>query len=134
MNKDSVKSIFDSLRMTHEGNKQVKKTKVLALIQKYEAFKMEDDEMVEEMFSKFQIHVASLKVLNKGYTTAYHVNKIIRSLPKKWRPMMIELMVSKNLNSTTLEELVNSLRSHEIDLEENEPQSKVMFMVLKTKV
>lgn len=39
-NMDSTKSTFDSLRITHEGNEQVKKTKTLALIQKYEAFKM----------------------------------------------------------------------------------------------
>ena len=29
--------MFDSLRMTHEGNMQVKETKALALIQNYEA-------------------------------------------------------------------------------------------------
>lgn len=45
-NRDFAKSIFDSLRMTHEGNKQVKETKTLALIQKYEAFKMEDGETI----------------------------------------------------------------------------------------
>lgn len=42
-------SIFDSLRMTHEGNKQVKETKLLILIQKYKTFKMEEDEMIGEM-------------------------------------------------------------------------------------
>ena len=31
-NRDSVKSIFDSLRMTHEGNAQLKETKALTLI------------------------------------------------------------------------------------------------------
>jgi hypothetical protein len=41
--------------MTREGNSQVKETKALALIQKYEAFKMEDDEAVEVMFSRFQL-------------------------------------------------------------------------------
>ena len=46
-NKETVKSIFDSLQMTHEGNAQVRETKALALIQKYEAFKMEDDETIE---------------------------------------------------------------------------------------
>ena len=81
-NKDFTKSIFDSLRMTHEGNAQVKETKALTLIQKYEAFKMEDDEIVETMFSRFQMLVAGLKVLDKGYSTADHVKKIIRSLPK----------------------------------------------------
>lgn len=49
----------------------------------YEAFKMENDEMVEEIFSKFQILVAIMEVLNKGYTTADHVKKIIKILPKK---------------------------------------------------
>lgn len=82
-NRDSVKSIFDSLKMTHEGNKQVKEIKALALIQKYEAFKMEDDETIEDMFSRFQTRVACLKVFNKGYTTAYIVKKINLSLPKK---------------------------------------------------
>src|ERR1044072_2652746 len=50
-NKESAKSIFDSLQMTHEGNTQVKETKALALIQKYEAFRMEEEESVETMFS-----------------------------------------------------------------------------------
>ena len=40
-NRDSTKHMFESLRMSHEGNTQVKETKALALIQKYEAFKME---------------------------------------------------------------------------------------------
>ena len=53
-NGESAKSIFDSLKMTHEGNDQVKETKALTLIQKYEAFKMEDDESVKVMFSRFQ--------------------------------------------------------------------------------
>ena len=81
-NRETAKNMFDSLRMTHEGNIQVKETKALALIQKYEAFKMEDSESIETMFSRFQILVAGLKVLDKGYSTADHVKKIIRSFPK----------------------------------------------------
>ena len=86
--------MFDSLRMTHEGNVQVKETKALALIQKYEAFKMEESESIKTMFSRFQILVAGLKVLDKGYSIADHVKKIIRSLPKQWRPMVAVLMRS----------------------------------------
>lgn len=46
---------------------------------------MDDDETVEDMFSRFQTLVDGLKVPRKGYTTADHVKKIIRNLPKKWR-------------------------------------------------
>lgn len=59
-NRDIAKSIFYSLRMTREGNIQVKETNALALIQKYEAFKMEDDEIVENMLSRFKTLVAGL--------------------------------------------------------------------------
>ena len=44
---------------------------------------MEEDETIETMFSRFYILVVGLKVLDKGYSTADHVKKIIRSLPKK---------------------------------------------------
>src|ERR1044072_9839447 len=64
--KETAKSIYDSLVMTNEGNLQVKETKALALVQKYEALKMEDHETVEVMLSRFQMLVAGLRVLKKG--------------------------------------------------------------------
>ncbi|CAI8615440.1 unnamed protein product [Vicia faba] len=131
-NRDTTKNIFYSLRMTHEGNVQVKETKALALIQKYEAFKMEESESIETMFSRFQILVAGLKVLDKGYSTADHVKKIIRSLPKQWRPMVTALKLAKDLNKITLEELISSLRSHEIELEADEPQKQGKPLALKS--
>ncbi|KAI5404778.1 hypothetical protein KIW84_051803 [Lathyrus oleraceus] len=66
---------------------------------------MEDDEIVETMFLRFQMLVVGLKVLDKGYSTPNHVKKIIRSLPKKWRPMVIALKPAKDVNSISLEEL-----------------------------
>src|ERR1044072_6165684 len=130
--KETAKSIYDSLVMTHEGNLQVKETKDLALVQKYEAFKMEDHETVEAMFSRFQMLVAALRVLDKGYSTADHVKKIIRSLHAKWRPMVTALKMAKDLNKISLEELISSLRSHEIELKEDEPRRKVKYVDLKS--
>src|SRR4051812_22296628 len=66
-NRDTSHDIIESLKMTHEGNAQVKETKALTLIQKYEAFKMEEEQTIEAMFSRFQALTASLRVLNKGY-------------------------------------------------------------------
>src|ERR1044072_2032096 len=131
-NKETAKSIFDSLQMTHEGNYQVKETKALALIQKYEAFRMEEEESVETMFSRFQMLVAGLRVLDKGHSNADHVKKILRSLPAKWRPMVTALKMAKDLNKISLEELISSLRSHEIELQEDEPQRKIKSVALKS--
>src|ERR1044072_3761470 len=131
-NKEFAKSIFDSLQMTREGNSQVKETKALALIQKYETFRMEEQESVETMFSRFQMLVAGLRVLDKGYSTVDHVKKIIRSLPAKWRPMVTALKMAKDLNKVSQEELISSLRSHEIELQEDEPRRKVKSVALKS--
>lgn len=77
--------------------------------------------------------IVGLKVLNKVYTTANPVKKIIRSSLKKWRPMVTALKVSKDMNNMTLEGLVSYLRSHKIDLEEDEPHGKEKYVVLKSK-
>src|SRR3954453_13723940 len=133
-NRETAYDIYESLKMTHEGNAQVKETKALALIQKYEAFKMEDDEDIEKMFSRFQTLTAGLRVLDKGYTKADHVKKIIRSLPRRWGPMVTAFKIAKNLNEVSLEELISALRSHEIELDANEPQKKGKSVALKSNI
>ena len=118
--------------MSHEGNAQVKETKALALIQKYEAFKVEENESIEETFSRFQTLTVGLRVLDKGYTKADHVKKIIRSLPGRWVSMVTAFKVSKDLNVISLKELISALRSHEVELDEYEPQKKGKYVALKS--
>ncbi|MCI46905.1 hypothetical protein A2U01_0068146, partial [Trifolium medium] len=48
--------------------------------------------------------------------------------------MMTTLKISRDLNSTTLEELISSLRSHEIELNADEPQKKAKSVALKCSV
>src|ERR1044072_5445425 len=76
--------------------------------------------------------IAGLRVLDKGYSTADHVKKIIRSLPAKWRPMGTALKLAKDLNKISLEKLISSLRSHEIELQEDEPQRINKYVALKS--
>src|ERR1044072_196529 len=76
--------------------------------------------------------IAGLRVLDKGYSTADHVKKIIRSLPAKWRPMVTALKMAKDLNKISLEKLISSLRSHEIELQEDEPQRRNKSVALKS--
>ncbi|XP_058741260.1 uncharacterized protein LOC131613625 [Vicia villosa] len=95
--------------------------------------KITDKETANSIFDSLKMTHEGLKVLNKGYSTSDHVKKIIRSLPKNWRPMVTVLKMSKDLNNTSLEELMSSLRNHEIELQEDEPQRKRKFVALKSK-
>ena len=47
--------------------------------------------------------------------------------------MVTSLKLSKDLKNITLEELVSSLRSHEIELEEDEPQKKGKYVALRSR-
>ena len=46
--------------------------------------------------------------------------------------MVTTLRLAKYLNKISLEELISSLRSHEIELEEDEPQKKGKSIALKS--
>ena len=71
--KRTAKSIWESLKSKYEGNKQVREAKANLLVHQYELFKMKDGEDIETMFSRFQILVSGLQVLDKSYTVADHV-------------------------------------------------------------
>ena len=47
--------------------------------------------------------------------------------------MVTTLKLSKDLNNISLEELVSSLRSHKIELEEDDPQKKIKSVALKSR-
>jgi hypothetical protein len=76
LNKTTAKSILKALKSKYEWNKQVREAKVNLLVQQYELFKMKDGEDIETMFSRFQVLVSGLQVLNKSYIVADHVKKI----------------------------------------------------------
>ena len=75
---------------------------------------MKEDEDIETMFSRFQILVSGLQVLNKSYTTSDHVKKILRSLPIRYKQKVIAIQEAKDLNTLSLESLIINLHILEI--------------------
>jgi len=85
---------------------------------------MKEDESIETMYSRFQTLVSGLQILKKSYVASDHVNKILRSLPAKWRPNVTTIEEGKDLNTLSVEDLISSLKCHEIGLNEHEPIKK----------
>ena len=106
------------------------KAKALMLVHQYELFKMKDDESIEQMYSRFQTLVSELQILKKSYVASDHVSKILRSLPARWRPKVTAIEEAKDLNTLSVEDLVSSLKVHEIGLNEHEPARKVKSIAL----
>ena len=77
---------------------------------------MEQNENVYSMYTRFTDIVNTLGALGKTFSNSEKVKKIIRSLPKEWRPKRTAIEEAKNLNTLPLDDLIGSLISHEEDL------------------
>ena len=120
--KSTSKAMFTSLCSNYEGN-----------IHQYELFRMKEDESIETMYSRFQTLVSGLQILKKSYVASDHVSKILRSLPAKWRPKVTAIEEAKDLNTLSVEDLISSLKCHEIGLNEQEPIKKHKAIAVKSR-
>ncbi|XP_073103323.1 uncharacterized protein [Elaeis guineensis] len=109
-----------ALEVTHEGTNQVKESKINMLVHKYELFKMEHDESITAMFTRFTDIINGLKSLGKSYTNSELVRKILRSLPRTWEAKVTAIQEAKDLNTLPLEELLGSLMTHELSMKQHQ--------------
>jgi len=131
--KSTAKAMFSSFCANYEGSKKVREATAFMLVHQYELFKMKDDESIEQMYSRIQTLVSGLQILKKSYVASDHVSKILRSLPARWRPKVTAIEEVKDLNTLSVEDLVSSVKVHEIGLNEHEPAKKVKSIALPSK-
>jgi len=72
--------------------------------------------------------------LKESYGVPNHVNKIFRSLPARFRPKVTDIQEAKDLDKLSLENLIISFKSHEIELNGDEPIQKSKSIALTSKV
>ena len=118
---ESAKEIWDKLLVMYEGTSQVRETKINMFVHQYELFKMQHDETIKEMFTRFTDITNNLKFLGKTCTSEEMVRKILRCLPKnKWGPKITAIEEAQNLKTLALDDLLGKLMTHKIHLKEDE--------------
>ena len=78
-----AKDVWRIFEITHEGNNQVKDSKVRILVNDYEMFKMKPNEFIVEMFTMFTDVVNGLEGLGNSVSEEDKVSKILRCLSLK---------------------------------------------------
>ncbi|GJQ90904.1 hypothetical protein Tco_0002043 [Tanacetum coccineum] len=121
---NTAKDVWNSLIITHQGNKQVKDNKIDLFVQKYEEFVISDDETIDCAFARFNTIITSLKALDESFSSRNHVRKFLRALPTKWRPKVTTIEESKDLSTLPLDELIDNLKVYEVVLEKDSEISK----------
>ncbi|GKE00260.1 zf-CCHC domain-containing protein, partial [Tanacetum coccineum] len=121
---NTAKDVWNSLIITHQGNKQVKDNKIDLFVQKYEEFVIFDDETIDCAFARFNTIIISLKSLDESFLSRNHVRKFLKALPTKWRPKVTTIEKSKDLSTLPLDELIGNLKVYEVVLEKDSKISK----------
>ena len=90
---------------------------------------MSDDECFDEFYAKLNDIVNSPYNLGEIYDQPKIVRKLLRSLTENFRPKVIAITESKDVDSIPIDELVGSLQSYELDLPKTN-KSKLMALKL----
>ncbi|MQM10138.1 hypothetical protein Taro_043024, partial [Colocasia esculenta] len=122
----STKEMWDKLKLIYEGSSKVKETKFNILFHEYDMFKMSSVETISDMFVRLSKIINRLKALGKNYTDTEIVCKILRSLPPAWHTKATVIEDSKNLSNLTMEELIGSLMTYEINLKREEAEQPII--------
>ena len=102
------------------------------IVHSYELFRMNSDESISSLFTRFTKIVNSLKSLGKFYTNCELVRKFLRYLPKNWKAKVTAFKEAKKFSTLGLDELLGFLMTYEISMKghedvENKKKSGIVF-------
>ncbi|XP_042983398.1 uncharacterized protein LOC122312814, partial [Carya illinoinensis] len=133
MNCATAKEIWDNLEVTYEGTSQVKESKIYILTHEYEMFKMNDDESISSMHTRFTNIINSLTALDKVYSKVEIVRKILNSLPKRWESKVTAILEARDLKKLEVNELIGSLITLDSGCSRHMTGDKTKFFDLRSK-
>ncbi|GAV57052.1 UBN2 domain-containing protein, partial [Cephalotus follicularis] len=111
--------------VTYEGTNQVKEAKISMLVHDYEMFTMNENKDIKSIFSRFTNIINALQALDKTYSNS------------EMMPKVTAIEEAKNLNILPLEDLLGSLMTHELlmqnkDDDEEKEKKKKNIVALKS--
>ncbi|XP_015941374.1 uncharacterized protein LOC107466878 [Arachis duranensis] len=130
----TAKEIWDKLRLTHEGTKQVRETRIDMLMKEYEMFSMKENKSIDQMFERFSIIINNLDAMGRSYSEETLVRKILRSLTKKWEVKSTTISGRNNLIKITYDELRGKLLAYETTHMSQDKDDKKKSISLKSRM
>jgi transposase InsO family protein len=107
------KQAWESLQTTYQGTSKVKTTKLQILRRDFENLQMKDTDSIDSFFTHAMAIINLLRSYGETVGDQKVVEKILRSLPTKFDPVVIAIEESKDLTQLSVDELMGSLLSHE---------------------
>jgi hypothetical protein len=116
---ETAHEVWMQLKEIHVGNKKIREGNELLKVELNE-FKMNDDEGVEQMYSRMGVLIQSINALNVANLSEQEIiRKILQTHPKPRYNIVKALLFEKDFTTLTITEVVNKIRSHEMFMMED---------------
>lgn len=104
--------MWEKLKITHDGTNEVKKTRT-DNFEKFNNFKMQDDEKIEEMFDRFGKITHELYLMGVVYDHEKIVRKVLKNLTAPWKIKETKIEELGKTATITTDELRGKLIAYE---------------------
>ena len=107
------KEAWDILQQEFQGNDKVRAVKLQSLRRDFENIKMKENESMNEFYSRFIELVNQMKSCGDDIPDKKQVEKILKSFPDKFIPIIYVIKETKDLSTLSIQNLMGSLKSYE---------------------
>ncbi|CAM8910850.1 unnamed protein product [Rhodiola kirilowii] len=129
-----AKTAWDILRTAHEGTTKVKISRMETVTSKFENRRMQEDETIAD-FNTWVLDISNEAfALGEPMTEETLVRKVLRSLTKRFAMKALAVKEANDVKTMRLDELMGSLQTHEMDMNEEDRLTKVSSVGLKAEV
>lgn len=106
------------LKAKNDGVPKLRVSRIHALRREYENLTMEEEEQVLDYYNKLSQIMVELKSLGEKLTDVDVITKLLRSVSGKFNSITTYLEQFQDLNSTSVEEILETLKIHEDKLKD----------------
>ncbi|CAM8982585.1 unnamed protein product [Rhodiola kirilowii] len=119
-----AKTAWDILRTAHEGTTKVKISRMEMVTSKFENLKMQEDETIADFNTRVLDISNEAFALGEPLSEETLVRKVLRSLTKRYTMKALAVKEANDVKTMRLDELMGSLQTHEMDMNEEDQLGK----------
>ncbi|KAK8938543.1 hypothetical protein KSP39_PZI011604 [Platanthera zijinensis] len=131
---ETSKEAWEILQRSMQGVDKAKKVKLQSLRAQYEVMRMQSSEKVGDFVTRLRTLTNEMKRNGETIDEVSFMEKLLRSMSKKFRHVVVAIEESKDLTAMAVDELVGSLQAHEYRMLQDDEESSGLGKALQTQL
>ena len=111
--KKTSKEAWEAVKIMNLGADKVQKARAQTLKGEFEALSMKETNQIDDFYIKLNGLVTSIRALGEKMEEAYVVKKLLRAVPSKFLQIASAIEQFGDIETTSVEEVISSLKVHE---------------------